>query len=1082
MAEWNLIVICMPCNGASSVGRIVHNECVAAITGDPGGEKKGVALSRRGRSVVGPLATYLKWNEQVNRHFLVEANAGSALYVDPDEAFFRHLEDTFHLEPGAGPEAFLAVVRAALEDPESRDNLFARIDVAVARWRTDADEREGQEKLENKAFPPPVLALLAATVLAAQRMDETSVGGRQISSTNYYTHLRDTLGVDESHQEKLRRDFTITESYWEQLAWWLEEVDGRYGMPSARATSHRYVGLPMSQALVRSAERRAFKGMFDQYGLTPGMVIAPAEMVEVLTEWMFTRNSGASSELVAKWANAEARERIVDVAISELEAWDGIVEHAQREITGHGVPRERVRLTLLVRARHGEVETADLGFSLSRIDGDEGWSLQHQTGSAPVFPRAVSATTTFVAAYEAGVDPAELLEREIVLVHEDGRTVRHSPRRVVVLVEDEAAGCYVEVRRAVSGARHRILVGPSTADDVVDELRDLLSATGFAGNRDREVIGVPGDWLVIDGFVPALIPTDVDVRPELAALVASVTTQFHVRGGLRLPGRVRRWHSGALPDVVITIGADAGSYSLDLVDLEGGDSRRSLAKGIGRPTVVELPDDLVDGNYRLELLDRKGRAVQSEVLRLRSGRTHWIEGWDSRRNMCHDGTLLSSVQTVPVPEDPLVDGPIVYLDGRPLEANDLPREVSWANRHVRQSTGRESLSLPVPSATSCLVSGTHNFHFPGFKRGEPKGSWMTGVCSGCGAVQRTPTSHWKALRPEIRDEILRRRGRQVAERRAPVDVVPTGEETTIAQLPEMSVPSVAPTVITDALAHIGRGDVAMLLTLTSQSPDHTVDHSQYLRDLVALGTVEAVRDQTFRRTAWESSPPAVIRLVSGRYALGGAWPLEKVAGVEAVVHAVGGRFVHPEDGTMLPWFEVDDLAEVFEYVELTGIVDAGETSRELASYLPDLSEVAGALPRKDVRMEGGACQMYLVRELAWIDVADWGAPGLYRRHRGHRRDYWFRGASDVRDGTAAAVDVELGKHLVAAVSGEPLLSYDPESHRLTVPLGARLPELYERTAVLCSGRTPITAPDDFSITYPDVPADVVATLFARMSS
>lgn len=1038
-------------------------------------------MSRRARSVSGPLAAYFKWNEQVNQYFLVDANAGSALYLDPDAAFFRHLETVFHLEPGHGPGAFLDVVRATLHDPESRDNLFERIDVQVSRWRADADSREGQAELENKAFPPPVLALLAATVLAAQKMDETSVGGKHISSTNYYAHLRDVLAIGQTHHEKLRRDFTVTEAYWEQLAWWLEEVDGRFGLPSARASSHRYIGLPLSQALVRSTERRAFKSMFDVYGLTPGVAISPAEMTEVLTEWMFTRNSGASTELVAKWGNAEARDRIVDVALSELEAWDGVVDQLHREKSGTVVATDRVRLTLLVRERHGESEKADLGFSLSGTDGDVGWSLQHTAGSTPLHPRAVSATTTFVAAYEAGVDPLEFLEREIVLVGDVGRSIRRSPRRVVLLVEDESAGTYVEVRRAVSGARHRILVSPDTPDDVVDAMRDLLRMTGFSGNRDLDVQGVPSDWLVIDGFVPALVPSDVDVRQELSGLVASVTTQFHVRGGLRLPGRVRRWHSGAAPEVVVTIGAEAGTYALVLVDLEYAATVRILEKEITRPSVVRLPASLGDGNYRLELLDKKGKPVQSDVLRLRSAATHSIEGWAARVGLGHDETPMAAALAVPVGDDPLVEGVVAWIEGPELGDVPVPPTVDWGRRHMRQPTGRETLSLPRPSATSCIVRGSHNFHFPGFKRGEIKGSWMTGVCIGCGAVQRTPTRHWNALKNDVRDEILRRRGRAVPERRSGVDLV-AEEEGTVIELPAVSPPAVDPAVITDALAHLGRGDVATLFTLTSQSPEHTEDHSQYLRDLIALGTVEATRDGAFRRSDWESSAPAVIRLSSGRHALGGAWTLSGLDGVEAVVSELGGRFVRPPDGTSLPSFEVDDIAAVFEYEELTGAVDAGDSARDLAAGLPDLSEVASDLPRRGVGMDGGPCQMYLVRELAWIDVADWDAPGLYRRNRGYRRDYWFRTRQDIDDDTAAAVDVELGKHLVASAAGDVLLSYDPRARDLTVPLGARLPELYERTAVLCSGRAPVTVVERFSVTYPDVPADVAATLFARMSS
>ena len=78
-----------------------------------------------------------------------------------------------------------------------------------------------------------------------------------------------------------------------------------------------------------------------------------------------------------------------------------------------------------------------------------------------------------------------------------------------------------------------------------------------------------------------------------------------------------------------------------------------------------------------------------------------------------------------------------------------------------------------------------------------------------------------------------------------------------------------------------------------------------------------------------------------------------------------------------------------------------------------------------------------------------GRTGLYRRHRGYRREYWFRSPL-IRERDRAPVGVDLSKHLVALGAGSPLLRYDESRRTLSVPLGARLPELYERSAVLCS--------------------------------
>src|SRR5699024_2176236 len=118
---------------------------------------------------------------------------------------------------------------------------------------------------------------------------------------------------------------------------------------------------------------------------------------------------------------------------------------------------------------------------------------------------------------------------------------------------------------------------------------------------------------------------------ELSALVASVSTQFHIRGGIRLPGRVRRWHSDAVPQIIVTIGAEGGSYDLVLENLGEEGGIRKLRKGITTPEVVDLPDDVRDGDHRISLVQsRKTNPVQTETLRLRSGRTVNLEGWHRR--------------------------------------------------------------------------------------------------------------------------------------------------------------------------------------------------------------------------------------------------------------------------------------------------------------------------------------------------------------------------------------------------------------------------------------------------------------------
>src|SRR5690606_23440300 len=59
-------------------------------------------------------------------------------------------------------------------------------------------------------------------------------------------------------------------------------------------------------------------------------------------------------------------------------------------------------------------------------------------------------------------------------------------------------------------------------------------------------------------------------------------------------------------------------------------------------------------------------------------------------------------------------------------------------------------------------------------------------------------------------------------------------------------------------------------------------------------------------------------------------------------------------------------------------------------------------------------------------------------------------------GMQRCCDYRLVKHLAAAASGLPLISYDESQKILSVPLGAELPWLYERAVVLESGLAPVS--------------------------
>lgn len=75
----------------------------------------------------------------------------------------------------------------------------------------------------------------------------------------------------------------------------------------------------------------------------------------------------------------------------------------------------------------------------------------------------------------------------------------------------------------------------------------------------------------------------------------------------------------------------------------------------------------------------------------------------------------------------------------------------------------------------------------------------------------------------------------------------------------------------------------------------------------------------------------------------------------------------------------------------------------------------------------------------------------------------------------ATSSVQLGKHAAALILGErPLVAYNRDTEELSVPLGADLPGLYGRAAVLASGLLPMVT--GALLTYRQVTADLAGHL------
>lgn len=308
-------------------------------------------------STRGAWLEYLKWNEAVAEVIYPIADTAMPVYMDVESAELQMIAEQAGNHSGDPRKALTQAIRAALVDD-------GRIDLKVLVRHTEMWSRSKDRKKS-----PPCLAYLAVTALAAEDMGNTD---DDIAGNAYYARLARLLGLPDD-DTRLRQQYSYhAEYFWRCLNRWLDDLDGERGIPTAYALTYRYVGLPMSQALVREGDRKKFPVMFAQSGLSPGMQLAPEDLVSYLDVWLGSEHTSASNNLRRLWERPATRERIATVASVELANWDGTIDD-ESAVTVGGTSLA-ARAMLVANLRSGFIDQS-LGLSLglrpliSNMDG-----------------------------------------------------------------------------------------------------------------------------------------------------------------------------------------------------------------------------------------------------------------------------------------------------------------------------------------------------------------------------------------------------------------------------------------------------------------------------------------------------------------------------------------------------------------------------------------------------------------------------------------------------------------------------------------------------------------------------------------
>lgn len=268
---------------------------------------------------------YRWWQETLANYFLKPQRGPLVLFID-DEELRKIAPD---IDDPAGDLA------RAVRDASSyaTGEYFSRVARGRRLW-----------KLGDRKTPPPVLPVLAITVLAATRMRSDG----QALSTNYYRRLAESIepGASEPRVTALRNEFSGDSfldvvDMWCTLDDWIREQGASVGVSTIRNHERlTRIGYPQSQALLTRSDRAELTRFFVALNIRDSGLPDEYSILRALEVWTTASQNRLGETFMSALRGAETRGLIAAVVLACAAAWDGQV------ITKDGRRRIAIRLGL----------------------------------------------------------------------------------------------------------------------------------------------------------------------------------------------------------------------------------------------------------------------------------------------------------------------------------------------------------------------------------------------------------------------------------------------------------------------------------------------------------------------------------------------------------------------------------------------------------------------------------------------------------------------------------------------------------------------------------------------------------------
>ena len=192
------------------------------------------------------MANYDEWNKAIAEYFVSGVPSGATIYLSVDDGTLWHIGNRFEQSGGNQVDWVHDFTRAVISECVIGNRVYLE---SISGYQS-----EGQ---------PRCVAFLAAMVLAAHRMVGEDTEDETIAQINYFTRLRQVLGLpaeEGGRPEGLQ--IGIEKNLWQFWNWWLIRKGWLPSAESGQSNYDKYINYPLSQALLREGDKESVERLF----------------------------------------------------------------------------------------------------------------------------------------------------------------------------------------------------------------------------------------------------------------------------------------------------------------------------------------------------------------------------------------------------------------------------------------------------------------------------------------------------------------------------------------------------------------------------------------------------------------------------------------------------------------------------------------------------------------------------------------------------------------------------------------------------------------------------------------------------